>query len=198
MADATSALAAALGDGGRDGAGGGRSLRLIEMRGLELAQLGVYCGCEAAFAQAIEPILGAPLPATGSTPARGRASVYRIAADQYWVLSRDRALASHLAAAVAPEVGSVTSLSHGRVRLALEGPAARAALATLVPIDLHPAAFAVGDCAQTGAHHIAVLLERTDVDRYELTVLRSYARSLWELLADAALRYGYDTRTEGP
>ena len=197
MVEAASALATALGNGGRDGADGGRSLRLIEIRGLELAQLGVYSGCEAAFAEATEPVLGVPLPATGSRPARGRASIYRIAADQYWVLSRDRGLASRLAAAVAPEVGSVASLSHGRVRLALEGPAARAALATLVPIDLHPAKFAVGDCAQTGTHHFALLLERTGEDRYELVALRSYAQALWELLADAALHYGYDTETEG-
>ena len=197
MVEAASALASALAKGGRDGADGGRSLRLSEVRGLELVQLGVHAGGEAALAAAVEPLLGAPLPADGTRPARSAVRVYRIAADQYWVLSRDRGLASRLAAVVAPEVGSVTSLSHGRVRLALEGPAARAALATLVPIDLHPAAFAVGDCAQTGIHHLAVLLERAGLDRYELVVLRSYAQALWELIADAALRYGFKATVEG-
>jgi heterotetrameric sarcosine oxidase gamma subunit len=193
MAEAASALASALAIGGRDGADGARSLRLTEMRGLELVQLGVYGGRETEFAQSVESILGVPLPVDGARPVQGRARGYRIAADQYWVLSRDPGLPGRLAAAISAETGSVTTISNGRVRLALEGPAARAALATLLPVDLHPAIFAVGDCAQTGTHHIAVLLERTANDRYELVVLRSYAQALWELLADAALRYGYDT-----
>jgi sarcosine oxidase subunit gamma len=197
MVEAVSAMTTALAAGGRDGVDGGRALRLIEMRGLELVQLGTYPGSEVAFRQAVEPILGVALPADGARAARGTARVYRIAADQYWVLSRDPALASRLAASVPSEIGSVTPLSHGRVRLALEGPAAREVLATLVPIDLHPAAFAVGDCAQTGTHHLALMLERAEADRYEFLVLRSYAQALWELLADAALRYGYDTQVEG-
>jgi heterotetrameric sarcosine oxidase gamma subunit len=197
VAEGVTALATVIARGGRDGANGGRALRLIEIRGMELIQLGVFPGSGQAFAAAVEPALGMKLPAGGAQPARDRATVYRIAADQYWVLSRERDLARRLAAAVAPEVGSVTAISHGRARLALEGPDSRAVLATLVPVELHPDAFAVGDCAQTGTHHLAVLLERTGADRYELTVLRSYAQVLWELLADAALRYGYDIQVEG-
>jgi heterotetrameric sarcosine oxidase gamma subunit len=192
MVEPASALGSAIARGGRDGADGARALRISEVRGLELVQLGVHAGGADAVARAVEPLLGVPLPVDGTRPVGGRVRVHRIAADQYWVVSRDRGLAARLAAAIPPEAGCVTSLSHGRVRIALEGSPAREALETLVPIDLHPATFAVGSCAQTGTHHIAVLLERTGPDRYELVVQRTFAQALWELLADAALRHGYD------
>jgi sarcosine oxidase subunit gamma len=203
MAEAVSALASVLAAGGRDGADGARALRLIEMRGLQLVQLGVFAGCERDFAAAVESFLGVALPSAGgqpaevSHPAQGWVRVYRTAADQYWVCSRNRGLAAALAATIAPDVGTVTALSCGRVRLGVEGPQARAVLETLVPIDLHPEVFRVGDCAQTGVHHLAVLLERTGGERFELVALRTFALTLWELLADAALRYGYDIEVEG-
>lgn len=203
MFEPASALAAALAAGGRDGADGRRSLRLAEMRGLELVQLGVFAGCERAFAAAVEPLLGLTLPESGAHPVQasnprvGWVRAYRIARDQYWICSRNGALGAQLAGAIPPEVGTATGLSNGRVRIALEGAMAGTALATLLPIDLHPAVFRVGDCAQTGMHHVGVLLERTGAGRYEIIVLRTFAQDIWELLADAALQHGYDTEVEG-
>lgn len=185
-------MAASLSAGGRDGADGRRALALGEVRGWELVQLGVYAGREEDFAAAVAPILGGPLPQAGGVRATGRARVYSIARDQYWAVAADAALATELANALDPEVGSVTSLSHARTRIALRGERARTVLSKLLSIDLAPEVFAVGEARQTGLHHTGVLCERTAPDRYELYVLRTYAVSLWECIVDAALEFGYD------
>ncbi|MDE2252114.1 MAG: hypothetical protein KGL25_12010 [Gammaproteobacteria bacterium] len=192
MLERTSALARNLADGGRDGADGRRRLAIGEVRGWELVQLGVFPGREAEFSTAAVPLIGGALPRTGMAQSSGRARVYSIARDQYWVLSADASLATQLATAIDPAVGSVTSLSHARARIALRGAPVRAVLGKLLSIDLAPEAFAIGVARQTGLHHTGVLCERTGADRYDLYVLRTFAAAIWEWLADAALEFGYD------
>ena len=192
MLERTSAIAANLAAGGRDGADGRRLLSIGEVRGWELAQLGVFAGREAEFAAAVGELLAAPLPSAGIVSAAGGARVYSIARDQYWVVSADAALAGELAGRVDPTVGTVTSLSHARVRIAIRGASARAVLGKLLSIDLHPEVFTVGRAQQTGLHHTGALCERSAADRYELYVLRTYAVSSWECIVDAALEFGYE------
>jgi heterotetrameric sarcosine oxidase gamma subunit len=192
MLERTSAIAANLAAGGRDGADGRRALAIGEVRGWKLVQLGVFAGREAEFAAALGPLLATPLPPPGAVHSSARGRVYCIARDQYWVVSADAALAEQLAAAVDPAVGTATSLSHGRVRIAIRGTAARAMLAKLLSVDLEPQAFAVGQARQTGLHHNGVLCERCADDRYDLYVPRTYAASIWESLVDAALVFGYE------
>ncbi len=192
MFERMSAIAANLAAGGQDGADGRRALAFGEVRGWELVQLGVFTGREAEFAATVKPILAAPLPRAGAVQSSARARVYSIARDQYWVMSADAALAGALAAAVDPAVGSVTSLSHARVRIAIRGTAARAMLAKVLTIDVHPDVFRVGEARQTGLHHTGALCERSAADRYDFYVLRTYAASIWECLVDAALEFGYE------
>ncbi len=89
--------------------------------------------------------------------------------------------------AVPPAVGSVTSLSHGRTRLFIEGRRAREVLSKGIALDLHPAVFHVDTFALTELQHTPVLLHRVGEHRYELYVLRTYAAWIWEWLTDAAL-----------
>jgi sarcosine oxidase subunit gamma len=192
MLERTSAIAANLFAGGRDGADGRRALAIGEVRGWELVQLGVYAGREADFARAVAPILGGPLPQAGGVRSTGRVRVYSIARDQYWAVAADAGFAADLANALDPAVASVTSLSHARTRIALRGERVRTVLAKLLSIDLAPEVFAVGEARQTGLHHTGVLCERTAADRYDLYVLRTFAATLWECLVDAALEFGYD------
>ncbi len=192
MLEQTSAIAANLAAGGRDGADGRRTLAIGEVHGWVLVQLGVFAGRETEFAAAVAPVLGASLPSAGAVHSSGRARIYSTARDQYWVVGADAALADELSAAMDPAVGTVTSLSHARVRIAIRGAAARALLAGLLTVDLDPAVFTVGQAQQTGLHHTGVLCERSGEDRYELYVLRTYAVSSWECVVDAALPFGYD------
>ena len=194
MFDRRSVLARQLAAGGRDGLDARRALTLSEPRGWSLAQLAIFSGHEAAVAAALRPVLGAePLPTLPATVAYAdRARLYRTAADAWWIVTAEPTLVSTLARSVPGTSGTVTDLSHSRVRIAVEGPAARAMLGRGICVDLHPLAFAIGQFAQTGLHHTAVLLERSAEARYELYLPRTFAVSIWEWLIDAALPFGYE------
>jgi sarcosine oxidase subunit gamma len=192
MLERTSAIAANLAAGGRDGADGRRAFAIGEVRGWYLVQLGVFAGREAEFAAALDPILATPLPPPGTVHTAVRGRLYSIAKDQYWIVGAEAALAHELTSVVDPVVGTVTSLSHGRVRIAIRGAAAHVVLAKLLSVDLDPQVFKVGQARQTGLHHTGVLCERSADDRYDLFVMRTFAASIWECLVDAALVFGYD------
>jgi sarcosine oxidase subunit gamma len=74
-----------------------------------------------------------------------------------------------------------TDLTGARRILELGGPRAREALATLLPIDLHPAAFGDQAAAATIAAHIPVLVWR-DGEAFRIACYRSYGESLREAL----------------
>jgi sarcosine oxidase subunit gamma len=65
------------------------------------------------------------------------------------------------------------------------GAKAREALATMVPIDLHPDSFGPGDAAATYAAHVSVLIWR-HAGGFTLGCLRSYAGSFAHHLERAA------------
>jgi sarcosine oxidase, subunit gamma len=83
------------------------------------------------------------------------------------------------AAALAPDL-ALSDQSHGRVRLAVSGPRSRFLLARGCAVDLSIGAFPAGRSAPTLFNQIGVHITRTDEDRFELIVLRSFAESLWE------------------
>lgn len=182
---------------GRDGADGRRAMRIGEIRGRRLAQLAVFAGCEAALREALEPVIGGDLPAdVGTQVAHAGCRIYHLARGLFWIATPDAPRLARLALAVPGAAGSITLLSNGRACIALEGASARALLAKGIAIDLHPGVFRIGDFALTGLHHTGILLERTGTDRYELTVLRTFAASIWDWLIDAALPMGYDVHVE--
>lgn len=176
---------------------GAIGLRIAVRRDWQLVQLGSYAGSDSALHAAVLAALGVALPAsTSAVLVQGRHKAYRIAADQYWIISDDATVPAKLRAAIAPAMGSVTTLSSARARIAIQGDAAVALLGKLVSIDLRPQSFAVGSFAQTGLHHVGALLERLGPDSFELYVLRTYAASTWEWLIDAALPFGYEVIRE--
>lgn len=81
---------------------------------------------------------------------------------------------------------AITDLSHARFRIRLQGPNARDVLQSGIAIDLGAAAFPPGRSTPTAFRDIAVLVHAAGEQTFDLYVFRSYARSLWEWLADAA------------
>jgi methylglutamate dehydrogenase subunit D len=191
MLERRSALAGALRKGG---AGGKRRLALGEVRGWSLVQVAAFASTLAELASAVEPLLGTALPARiGESIPAGSRRLFKTGPEQFWIVGPEADdLVSSLAAAVAPEIGAVTPLSHSRTRIFVEGPAARELLAKGIPLDLHPDVFRVHDFALTGLHHTPVLLHRSAPDRYELHAMRTFALSVWDWLTDAALPFGYE------
>lgn len=179
--------------GGRAGSAGGRALRLGLLHDWQLVQIGAFGRATAPLDAALGSVLGTPLPTSTSLVQRaGAHRLYRIAADQYWIVTPDAALWAKISEVVPATAGSVTRLSDARVRISVEGPAATALLGKLVSVDLRPRAFPVGSFAQTGLHHVGVLLERLGPEHFEIFALRTYAASSWDWLTDAALPYGYE------
>jgi sarcosine oxidase subunit gamma len=188
-----SALDLRLAAGGRSGNAGAGALRIGVRQGWQLVQIGSFGGRTAPLNAALGSVIGCALPTSSSLVQHsGPHQLYRIAADQYWIVTTDAAMPATLERAIPADAGSVTDLSHARVRIALEGSAVTALLGKLVAVDLRPRAFAAGSFAQTGLHHVGVLLERTGPDSFEIYALRTYAASTWDWLIDAALPYGYE------
>lgn len=89
---------------------------------------------------------------------------------------------------------AVVDQSHGRVRIAIEGPRATSALAKGTAVDLDTGQFQVGQSTQTLLGHIAIHMTRIGVDSFELIVLRSFALSLWDDLITMGREFGVEAR----
>jgi heterotetrameric sarcosine oxidase gamma subunit len=197
MFESRSPLAERLALGDRDGADGRRALRFTEIRGRHVVQLGVFRGGASAVSPLVRSITGAALPNSNcEVTESGLHRLYRIAADQYWVVSLEEGAGRALEQGMPPDSGTVTVLSGARVCLRLDGEAARHVLAHHVALDLDLQEFPSGRFAQTGIDHAGVLLDRRGPECFELYLLSTFAASAWDLLVDSALPYGYSVGVE--
>ena len=197
MFEAHSAIETLLARGGRDGANGGRALRISERRGFTLTQLVLHRRSRDAGLASVRSALGCDLPtAVDSVAVTGDLRLYRTGPEHYWVVSSEPTTPARLEGTLPGELIAVTPLSSSRVCVSVTGAKAGAVLATGIPVDLHPAVFRVGQFAQSGLHHTGVLLERRAEERYDLFFLRTFAATLHDWLTDAALVHGYDLGSE--
>jgi len=124
-----------------------------------------------------------------------------------WLATSERgrtALAQSLRETIG-DLASVSDQSDGYAVLRLSGPKLRATLCKLIPIDVHPRTFRIGDAATTVAAHIGVTVWRLEDGPdgspvFEIAMYRSYAGSFWHALSYSAAEFGivvYDSiRTE--
>jgi sarcosine oxidase subunit gamma len=100
------------------------------------------------------------------------------------------ALASTLRDSLAGHPSAVTDVSDLRAALEVRGPHARDVLQKGCAVDLHSRVFGADACVQTALARVRVTLRRmNESTTYQLLVERSYARYLWDWLADASLEY---------
>ncbi|MDQ0561240.1 sarcosine oxidase subunit gamma [Rhizobium mesoamericanum] len=117
------------------------------------------------------------------------ASAVRPAGYQQWYIAGDEDLSPPHIAALAEHLKGkafVSDQSHGRIRIGLSGAKVADLLSRGTAVDLDPAIFPVGHSAVTLFGHVSVQLTHTQTDRFELTVLRSYAVDLYEALEHLA------------
>ncbi|MBY5750071.1 sarcosine oxidase subunit gamma [Rhizobium leguminosarum] len=107
---------------------------------------------------------------------------------QWFVAGDEPLVPASLDALVAALAGkaSVMDQSHGRVRIGVSGRSSRALLSRGTAVDLDPSVFPEGHSAMTMVGHLSVQIVRTGDDSFELTVLRSFAESLWDDLVHMA------------
>ena len=153
-------------------------LQLGEARGFSLLQV-------AGDAKAIAKVTGKLPPRVGTAQQNDGRTVMRTGARQYWFVGPE---VDDLAPTLAG-VAVLTPLSHSRTRLFIEGAPARNVLAKAVPLDFHPTAFKPAMFALTGIHHTPVLIHCLAANRFEIYALRTFAVSVYEWLADAALEF---------
>ncbi len=145
------------------------SVRISEAPGFELTQI-------AGDDKDLKKALG-KLPGFGSALEKEGQTVFRVSPAQYWVVGPvPDAKACH-----------VMALSSGRTRFLVEGAGVRDLLARCAAIDFSAEAFKPGSVAMTGIHHTPVLIHCVSENSFHLFVMRSFALSVWEWLADAAM-----------
>jgi sarcosine oxidase subunit gamma len=134
---------------------------------------------------AIEPAaLAAELTKAGFS----KSSIRRAGFRQWFVAGDEPLVPATLDALTAALAGKafVMDQSHGRVRIGISGRSARALLSRGTAVDLDPSVFPEGSSAMTMVGHLSVQIARTGDDSFELTVLRSFAESLWDDLTHMA------------
>lgn len=119
------------------------------------------------------------VPTDYRTPVRrGATTVWRIAPDRVLVRSDAR-----MDFAKKDEIVEL-DLSDARVCLTLEGAGAAGLLSRMIALDFSETAFPAGTFAQTSLHHVGVLVERTEADRFAVFIPTTWARSLTDLLVN--------------
>lgn len=156
---------------------------------------------DAAFLAAARATAGVELPLEPNTTRRsGSLTALWLGPDEWLITApagEERALAPTLRAGLAGHHAAVIDLTESRTVIAVSGVPARDLLAKGCTLDLHPRAFPVGACAQTGLARAGVLLHLVDEGpTFEITIPRSFADYLWAWLADAAREYGVALKSD--
>lgn len=155
---------------------------------LPLAAAANLRGSGEAFVAGVEEAIGGLLPLEPDRFVEaGGVTIAWLGPDE-WLVIDPAGDASGLEARLSAAPGAVaTDVTGNRVALRLSGPAARDLLAAGCSLDLHPRAFAAGQCAQTLlARTGVILLQRDDAPTFDLLVRRSFARYLRDWLASVA------------
>jgi sarcosine oxidase subunit gamma len=167
----------------------GPGLAATEREGLSIASLSVRRGQRAALQDRVAAHFGLALPEGARRVTAGAMAAVGTGPGT-WLMTRENggnALGIALKAAVG-DTASVADQSDAYAILRLTGSTVRETLAKLVPLDLHPRAFKVGDVAATLAAQIGALLWRLEDGadgqaNFEIAVARSLAASFRQALS---------------
>lgn len=169
----------------------GVAIRVRDGRGFLNLRLNPHLGQALAAA---EQVLGQPAPPAANTFTAGEHEVYWLGPDEWLIVTgaeRASGLGGELAEALAGFHAAVNDVSGGAVKLLVSGALARTVLAKGCPLDLHPRAFAPGQCAHTGLGRAAVLLAAAgDPSTFAIVVRRSFSDYVLRWLANAARPHG--------
>ena len=140
---------------------------------------------------AAERALSMKLPLTpGKSAAAADCLALWFGPDQWLVVGNSVDVAG-LQRSLADTAASAVDVSDLRAAFELAGPHAADVLRKGCAIDIHPRAFASGDCVITSLARVRVAFRQMDSGQgYRIFVERSYAAYLWDWLIDAMIEYG--------
>ena len=151
---------------------------------------------------AVQRRLAVQLPLTPNTTMAGADVLAVWLGPDEWLLLGERhapcSLVSRLRAAQTGRFVSVVDISAGQTVIRLRGPATRGVLARGCALDLDPAVFPPGACAQTLLARVQVLLVAVDaLPTVDIVVRRSFAPYLADWLEDSGREFGLRFPTRG-
>jgi heterotetrameric sarcosine oxidase gamma subunit len=124
-------------------------------------------------------------PAPNKAVQGAAGSLLRIHPQRLWLLSDRSDAGANLI--LESHVGVSLDLTHARSIIRVAEETAEPLLSRFIAIDLRLHRFAVDDLAATPLHRVSVVLWRRSIGS-DILVPRSFARSTWDLLAEAAER----------
>jgi sarcosine oxidase subunit gamma len=136
----------------------------------------------------LDAALGVTLPTTPRRITQSEVSYLWNGPNAWLAISENPSLFAELTQKLGTSA-ALSDQSDGFLRLRLIGPHARAALAKLVPIDLHPSAFPPDAVALTLAAHIGVKIWQDDDGAFILACFRSMAGALHHALLEATAEF---------
>ena len=147
-----------------------------------------------AFASSFQAATGVALPSAANTVSTGGGrQILWLGPNEWWVTGADGeadALVEKLREHFVGQHAIACDVSESRAILALKGGKARDVLMRGVSLDLHPRAFRVGQCAQTGLSRANALLHLVDdTPTFEIYVLKSFSDYLWRWLEKVAVDF---------
>ena len=159
-----------------------RLLTIAERPGFTLTQV---AGLDGNFEIKLSAAVGALPQKVSQAQVHGERTLFRIGPAQFWIVGPET---DDVAARLHGQC-AVTPLTSSRVRIAVSGAPAREVMAMLAPVDFHPAVFTPGAVALTGIHHTPVTIHCTGEHAFDVYVMRTFARDLWDAITDAGLRF---------
>lgn len=191
MVERISPLGSAFRPGSYGNLADGPGAVLSEVTPEVIAEAVAWPGKAEALLEIIGTVTGLALSATPNAGAIGdEAKAFSIGPGRYLVAGTDT-LGAKLQAALPTDIGTATDLSHGRTAIRIAGPRAEWVLAKLFALDFSPTAFPLGQGRATAHHDVFAQIQRTGADRFDIYVLRSFARAFWQELRAAAEETGY-------
>ena len=151
------------------------------------------------FEVAVARAVGVAPPRTGLVAEAGGWAIAWLGPDEWLAIGppgQEATMPARLHRELAGHHAAVVDVTNNATTIGVAGPAARAALATACPIDLHPRAFGPGRVVQSRFASVDVILRQTEGDdgpegpAFRLTVRRSFAEHVWLWLADAGRSHG--------
>lgn len=168
-------------------------LLVSEVRGRALVGVMARRGLNETLQAKVRDRFGIEMPSTPRL-AIGTQMSFLWAGHEQWLSIAEEKITPDLPSMLNRELGQLASVvdhSDARAWIRLCGPAARATLAKLAPIDFHPRVFRPHDTALTVMEYIPVQITQLDEQpSYEISAPRSFAESFWHGLIQAASEFG--------
>ena len=149
------------------------------------------------LAGAVAKLAGTALPLQPNRYERGAATIYWLGPDEWLLTSTNAVDPASWREPLTDAGGTLVDLTAGYVSLLVTGADVRQLFARGCTLDLHPAAFETGDCAQTGMAKCVVLIARESGENsFRLIVRRSFAEYLALWLRHAGEEFGIRFRKQ--